>query len=611
MALVRPYPRAWLTQDLVAGITLAALAIPEVMGYTKISGTPVITGLYTMLIPVLVFAVFGSSRHLVVGGDSATAAIMFAGIAALGISGLEPYTSEWLALASLSALLSAGFLLLARIARLGFLANFISRTVLVGFLTGVGIQVAMGQLAGLLGVPSPDVSLDRMSGTVIRFGDTLSEIGQTSGATLAVSLSVLVTLIVFERWITAVPSGLVVVVGAIALSWAFDFSAHGVAILGPVPKGLPHIGLPQGVSWSDVTGLLAVSASMFLVILAQSAATSRAYAIKYQERFVENDDLVGLTAANVAAGLSSTFVVNGSPTKTAMVDGARSRTQVAQLTTAACVALVLLFLTEPLQYLPNAVLSAVVFLIGLKLVEIGNLREIWRLRKDEFWVAAATAAVVVGVGVEQGIVLALVLSLILHVKRHYVPADRVVSWDGDGRLRLSPPTPGTRSEPGLVVYRFAVGIFYANAERLSDEILGLVDVPDPPRWLVLQADAIDDIDFTGGKTLAELADQLRKRGVVFAVAGARPAVERELEQFGVTARIGEDQVFATLGDARAAFHAAASEIEHAADDQRHADAERRAQHDRARAEPGPLLHGADRVTRGGGADDAGPERDQR
>jgi SulP family sulfate permease len=553
---MRPYKRSWLARDVTAGITLAALAIPEVMGYTKISGTPVITGLYTMLIPVIAFAVFSSSRHLVVGGDSATAAIMFAGIAALQVPGLRPYTSEWLALASLSALLAAGFLLLARLARLGFLANFISRTVLVGFLTGVGIQVAMGQLAGMLGVPAPNVSLDRTSGTVIRFWDTLTDIGQTSGATLAVSLGVLATLIVFERWITVVPGGLVAVIGAIALSWIFDLSSHGVAILGPVPSGLPRIGLPQGVTWGDATGLLAVAASMFLVILAQSAATSRAYAVKYRERFVENDDLVGLTAANVAAGLSSTFVVNGSPTKTAMVDGARSRTQVAQLTTAVCVAIVLVFLTGPLRYLPNAVLSAVVFLIGLKLVEVGNMREIWRLRKDEFWVAAATAAVVVGIGVEQGIVLALALSLILHVKRHYVPADRVVSWDRDGRLHLSPPTPGTLSEPGLVVYRFAVGVFYANAERLSEEILGLVDVPDPPRWFVLEADAIDDIDFTGGKTLAELVDQLAERGVVFAVAGARPAVRRELDQFGVTAKIGADHVFETLDGAREAFRAA-------------------------------------------------------
>ena len=552
---IRPYDRSWLSRDVVAGITLAALAIPEVMGYTKIVGTPVITGLYTMLIPVVAFAIFASSRHLVVGGDSATAAILYAGIASLGIAGLKPYTPQWTALASLAALISALLLVLARVARLGFLADFISRTVLVGFLTGVGIQVAMGQFAGMLGVPSPQVSVSRASGALVKFWDTLKEFGRTSGATLAVSLAVLVTLIVFERWVKAVPGGLVAVVGAIAVSWIFDLSSHGVSILGPVPSGLPHIGFPHGVSWSDAAGLFAISVSMVLVILAQSAATSRAYAVKYRERFVANDDLVGLSAANLAAGLSGTFVVNGSPTKTEMVDEAKSRTQVAQLTTAVLVAIVLLFLTKPLQYLPNAVLSAVVFLIGLKLVEIANMRQIWRLRRDEFWVAAITAAVVVGVGVEQGIILAIVLSVILHVRRHYTPRNRVVTWDADGQLTLSHPEPGTVTEPGLVVYRFAVGLFYANAERLAEEITALVDVPDPPRWLVLQADAIDDVDFTGGKTLLELVDQLQARGIVFAVAGASPHVRKELGRFGLTERIGAARYFDTLRAARDAFHA--------------------------------------------------------
>src|SRR5437870_1323319 len=176
---IRPYQRPWISRDVIAGITLAALAIPEVMGYTRIAGTPVITGLYTILIPIVAFAVIGSSRHLVVGGDSATAAIIFAGIGSLGMAGLQPYTSRWLALASLSALLAAGFLLVARLARLGFLANFISRTVLIGFLTGVGIQVALGQVAGMFGVPAPNVATDRTAGTLIKFWDTLEEIGQT------------------------------------------------------------------------------------------------------------------------------------------------------------------------------------------------------------------------------------------------------------------------------------------------------------------------------------------------------------------------------------------------------------------------------------------------
>jgi high affinity sulfate transporter 1 len=550
---VRPYDRGLLAGDVVAGVTLAALAIPEVMGYTKISGTPVITGLYTILFPAVAFAVFGSSRHLVVGGDSATAAILFAGIAGLGVAGLQPDTNQWLAYASLAALITGGLLLVARVARLGFLADFISRTVLVGFLTGVGIQVALGQLAGMLGVTSPDVELTRVSGTVIKAWDTLKELPDTSVTTLAVSLSVIATLVVFERWFKAIPGGLVAVVGAIAVSWTADLESHGVAVLGPVPSGLPSIGLPSGVGWSDVVPLGATAGSMFLVILAQSAATSRAYAVKYKERFVENNDLVALSLANLAAGFSSTFVVNGSPTKTEMADEAHSKTQVAMLAMAATVAIVLLFLTKPLQYMPNAVLAAVVFVIGIKLVDIPQMRQILRLRPDEFWIAAATAAVVIGVGVEQGIILAIVLSLLTHVRRHYHPPDSVITRDDEGAAVENPVVPGAITEPGLVVYRFGAGLFYANAARLTEEALALVDVPQPPRWFVLLADGIDDVDFTGGNTLVELVHELAARNVVFALATVTRAVRPQLDRFGVTAAIGPDRIYATLNDAITAF----------------------------------------------------------
>ena len=553
---IRPVDASLLPRDVVAGVTLAALAIPEVMGYTKIAGTPVITGLYTILLPALVFAVLGSSRHLVVGGDSATAAIMYAGIAALGISGLQPGTNAWLGQASLAALITGCLLILARIARLGFLADFISRTVLVGFLTGVGVQVALGQLGGMLGVASPKIHLNRLSATLITFWDTLKKIPDTSVATLAVSLGVIATLIVFEKWIPLIPGGLVAVVGAIAISWGFDLEAHGVATLGNVPSGLPSIGLPSGVGWGDIGPLLATCVSMFLVIIAQSAATSRAYAVKYQEQFEENTDIVGLSLANIAAGLSSTFVVNGSLTKSKMAEEGKASSQIAMLAMAAMVAVVLLFLTKPLQYMPNAVLAAVVFVIGLKLIDWRHMAEIYRVRRIEFWIAAVTAVVVVGVGVEQGVILAIVLSLLDHVRRHYNPHDSVVVRDHHGELATVPAVTGTALEPGLIVYRFGVGLFYANAERFSKEALALVDGPEHPRWLVLLADAIDDIDYTGGKTLGELADQVRERGVVLAVAGAPAPVARELELFGLTEKIGLEHVFDSLEDAVAAFRAA-------------------------------------------------------
>jgi sulfate permease, SulP family len=551
---IRPYERRWAARDVVAGITLAALAIPEVMGYSRIAGMPVITGLYTMLVPVVAFGLLGSSRHLVVGADSATAAIMYAGIAGLGLAGLQPATPRWVALAGLSALLAGAMLWLSRIARLGFLADFLSRTVLMGFLTGVGIQVAAGQVGGMLGIPKQTSDVPFFSGALIEFGKTLGHIGQASWQTTVVAACAIAVLVGFERLTRAVPAGLVGVIGSIVLSWALDLQAHDVATLGPVPSGLPGVGLPSGVSWHDVQILLPTAASMFVVILAQSAATSRAFADKYGERFSEDNDLVGLGAANLAAGLTGAYVVNGSPTKTEIVDEARSRTQVAQLTTAATVAIVLLFLTAPLKYLPNAVLAAVVFVIGLKLIAVRQLREVHRVRREEFWIAVLTTVVVVVIGVEQGIALAVVVSLIVHVKRHYAPHDSVVTFGTDGRVRLAPPEPGTVTEPGLVIYRFNVGLFYANAMRLADEIRGLAP---GARWLVLAADAIDDVDYTGGQTLLEVADELAARGVVFAVAGASDSVRRQLDLFGLTEKIGAERYFDTLPAARDAFHRAA------------------------------------------------------
>jgi MFS superfamily sulfate permease-like transporter len=242
-----------------------------------------------------------------------------------------------------------------------------------------------------------------------------------------------------------------------------------------------------------------------------------------------------------------------------MADEANSKTQVAMITMAITVAIVLLFLTKPLQYMPNAVLSAVVFLIGVKLVKVLDMNEIRRLRLDEFVIATATAIVVVVVGVEQGIILAIVLSLLDHVRRHYEAPDAVVEVNEQNELVEVPVTPGARTEPGLVVYRFGVGLFYANATKLSEDVLALVDVPEPPRWLVLLADAIDDIDYTGGKTLLELAGQLADRNVVLCIAAAQ-RVMPELERFGIVDAIGADHIFVTGYEAIAAFRASEAPI---------------------------------------------------
>jgi high affinity sulfate transporter 1 len=534
-----PIERARVPSEVIAGVTLAALGIPEVMGYTKIAGMPVITGLYTILVPIAVFALLGSSRHLVVGADSATAAIMAAGLA-----GLAPIASpQYVALAGALAIITGFFLILARLFRLGFLADFLSRSVLIGFLTGVGIQVAMGQVAGMLGVPSGT------GGTIGKFIGTLENIGDTSMATLAVSLSVIVVIVGGRMISKKIPGALIAVVGAIFVSWNWDLAAHGVSTLGPVPGGLPDFGVPD-VSWGQVWPLVTTALAIFVVVLAQSAATSRAYAAKYQDPFDENVDLVGLGLANAAAGLSGTFVVNGSPTKTQMVDSAGGRTQLAMLSTSVIVLIVLLFLTKPLQYMPNAVLASVVFIIGAELVDIAGMRNVAAVRRDEFIVATITAATVVAIGVEQAVVLAIVISLIDHVRRGYAPKDSVFVRQADGQLEPVPPSPSARTANGLAVYHFAASLYYANANRLSEEVLGLTSPSVPPlRAICIDASAIADVDFSGGQVLRELAGALNERSVRLVFADVAQGVRHELDRYGVTAVIGTDSYFEHIRDA--------------------------------------------------------------
>ncbi|MBL8777254.1 MAG: SulP family inorganic anion transporter [Acidimicrobiales bacterium] len=553
-----PLDRAGITTQVVAGITLAALAIPEVMGYATIAGMPVITGLYTIVLPVVVFAVLGSSRHLVVGADSATAAVMAAGLAGLAATG----SKEYVALAGLLALMAAAFLLLARLVKLGFLADFLSRTVLIGFLTGVGVQVACGQVGGLLGIQEGTgiTLLGRTdNGTIGKLVSTLQNVGDVSWSTVAVSAAVIVVILGSKYVTKKVPGALIAVIGAIAVSWHWDLVDHGVSTLGKVPSGLPSLGLPSG-GVNAIASLIPTAISVFILILAQSAATSRAYAAKYNDDFDENVDLVGLGAANIAAGLSGTFLVNGSPTKTQMVDGAGGRNQVAQLTTGAIVVIVLLFLTAPLQYMPNAVLAAVVFLIGIELVDLGGMRRILRLRPDEFVVALATAVAVIAVGVEQGIILAIVLSVIDHLRNSYRPVTSVmVPVDGDPAWRQAPFRPDARTLPGLVVYRFAGGIYYANANHLVEDLALIVDTAETGgetlRWICIDSMVIDDVDYSGAEALRQVHASLTDHGVRLVVAEPLPQVRALMERYGLVDLLGEDAFYATLSDAVAAYRA--------------------------------------------------------
>lgn len=520
-----PLDRSRIPAEIIAGITLAALAIPEVLGYTNISGTPVITGLYTLLVPAALFAIFGSSRHLVVGADSATAAILASGLIGLAAAG----SGEYLALAGLLALMVGVLLLTASLVGLGFMADFLSRTVLVGFLTGVGIQIALRALSELLGLPG------HHHGTLMMVWSNRQISPDLNPAVLTVAVLVLAVIVgsrmLSTRFNRNVPGAMIAVIGAIVASWALDLQKT-MPVVGPVPTGLPDFALPQ-VSWSFALlwDLLPTALAMLVVVLAQSAATARAYADRYRERLDETRDLTGLGLANIGAGLTGTFVVNGSPTKTEMVDSAGGRTQLSLLVTAAIALMTLLFLTGPLSYLPKAVLSAVVLLIGLKLIDLKGLRDIYNKRRPEFWVALVTAAVVVIFGVEQGIVFAVLFSLIIHTRHGYRPKNLLIVKAPGGHWQARALDSDAQARPGLLIYRFNHSMYYANAERMQTEILSLADTADPPlRWFCIDASAVDDVDYTAIDTLAEIAATLQAKGLTLVFAQDVDAVNAKSRQ---------------------------------------------------------------------------------
>jgi SulP family sulfate permease len=542
---LRPVTREGALKDALAGFELAAMNIPQALGYTKIAGTPVVTGFYTLLLPLLAFAVFGSSRYLVVAADSATAAILAGGVSPLAAIG----SAHYMALASMVALLTAAFLLIARLLKLGFLSDFLSRTVLLGFLTGVGFQVGIAVLGEMLGVePHARRSL-------MRLGEILRDLPHAHLPTVFLSAAVLLVIFGIHSLAPRVPGPLIAVVGAVAASSAFDFAKRGIEIIGPVAGGLPHLGWPA-VSWQDVESLVPVAGSCLVMIVAQSAATARVYAVRHHQHLDENSDLLGLSAANLAAGISGTFVVNGSPTQTAMVESSGGRSQLAQVATSIVVGLVLLFLTRPLQYLPRCVLGAIVFVIAVRLIDLRGLRDIRRESPGEFALAVMTAAVVVIVGVEQGIVLAMVVSLLRIVGHSYRPHTGVLVRDEHRIWQTVPALPGAKTEPGLIIYRFDAALFYANAGLFAEEVARLVSHPESPvHWLIVDAEAIVHLDYTASRVLRELVQDLTSQGVELVFARVHPELLADLDRHHISEIVGPERIFRRLHDALRAFNA--------------------------------------------------------
>ncbi|MGA9849002.1 MAG: SulP family inorganic anion transporter, partial [Roseiarcus sp.] len=441
------------------------------------------------------------------------------------------------------ALLTSGLLVLARIFKLGFLADFLSRTALIGFLTGVGVQVGTAMLGDMLGV---NVASRR---TLVELWQILQGLPMLDPRLLGLSLFVVACILLGRRFAPNFPVSLIVVIGAIAASARLNLAQRGFPVIGPVPGGLPSLRLPQ-VTWSETLAVLPVAMSCFVMIIAQSAATSRIYAIRHQERVDENADILGLAAANAASAVSGAFVVNGSPTQTAMADGAGARSQAAQLVFAGIVLVVLLFLTGPLQYLPRCVLASIVFTIAVGMVDVEGIRNILQESRGEFMLALLTAAAVVAVGVEQGILFAIGFSLVRHVRHSYQAHAMVLIPDASGRWVPAPAQPGLVTAPGLIVYRYGADLFYANADRFVDQVRELIEkAPTPVQWLIVDAEAIGDIDLSAAQTLRGLLEDLSRKGVRVVFGRVNRYLLADMQRHRIAAIIGEGRIFPTLHEA--------------------------------------------------------------
>ena len=545
--------RQWLSRDLIAGATLAAIAVPEVMGYAKIAKIPVVTGLYTLVIPVIFFAIFRFRSHLVVGGSSVVAAVLASGLGGAAIAGVLPESQQWLAYVGVIALVCAAMLLIAGLCKLGFVADLISVPVSVGLYAGIGIFIASREMPGTLGLPTGN-------GTwLAQQWATLNAADQTNWKTVAFALGTAVVVLGCRRFRPNVPGSLLALVLGIAVSAAVGASASGVAVIGDVPAGLPPVGLPEGVGLNDLLAnsgsILLIAASCFFLIIVETAVTTRAVSRQTGVRAQLDRDLLSLSGSNLLAGLGSTMAVSGSATKTQFLYDERGRTQFANLTMALLVLLLLIF-SSLLAKLPIAVISMLVFILGCRMVNVKSLRRIFGQSRLEFVAAISTAIITCIFGVQYGVVVAIIFSILNIFKHQWSPGAFVVGLDGVNDPTYTASRPGLESQPGLIVFRYTANLFFANARHYADDVRAIVtQAPHPVEWFVIDGSSLGNIDYSAGVELHTLFDFLEQNEITLALARADQHLSEVLSNLSLDQRIAEDRRFATLPEVYAAFNA--------------------------------------------------------
>jgi sulfate permease, SulP family len=513
------------SRDVLAGITVAALALPAAMAYAELAGLSPVNGLYALLLPTVVYVLLGSSRQLVIGPEGSISALVAAAILPLAAAG----SADAVELAAALALLVAACFLVARALRLGWLADYFSRPVLIGYLHGVAVVLVVSQLGKVLGL-----EIDARD-PLLQLGEVVRELGETSGVTLAVGLAALAVLIPLRYVASRFPAALVVVLGAIVVSWWLDLEEHGVAVIGNVPSGIPDLDVPIP-GGGDTLLLLPAAAGIFLVSFADQILTARSFAGKHGQHVRAQQEVLAMGAANAAAGLTQGFPIGASGSRTAMSDTMGVRTQLAGLVAASAILLILLFLTDPISYLPKTVLGAVIIAAAIGLVDPRVWRALWTTDRVEVTIAAVTTAGVVAVGVLEALVFAVGLSIVDVARRSARPHDAVLGWVEElGRYGDVAVHRTARVTPGVVVYRLDDRLFFANAGYVKGRVLEAVrGAPTPTHAVVFDAEAVTHVDATGLVALEDLIDGLRKEGIELSVARAKTPLAARLAEFGLS-----------------------------------------------------------------------------
>jgi SulP family sulfate permease len=530
------YRGGTLRRDLLAGVTVAALALPASLAYAEIAGLSPVIGLYALLLPAVAYAIFGSSRQLIVGPDGAIAALVGAAVIPLVAD-----QGQRASLAALLALLVGAAFLGAWAARLGWIADYFSRPVLIGYLHGIAAVLVVGQLGKLLGL---SMSAQTSPGQI---GEIVRELADLSWTTLAVGLASLTALLLLGWLMPKLPGPLIVVVLAIVASATVGLASMGVTVVGYIPSGLPNLEVPD-LRLRYILTLLPPAVGIFIVAFSTGILTARSVAGLHGQHVHANTELASMSAANLAAGFSQGFPVGASGSRTFVNDQMGARTQFAGLFAAAVIALILLFLTGPMQYLPEATLGAVIVGAALGMIDLAAWRGLARISRAEVSIAVITMVGVITVGVLRALLLAVALSIVDAVRRSATPHDAVLGWverlDRYADVRLHP---SAKIVPGVLVYRLDDRLFFANANYVKGRIHeAIAGAPAPVRWLVFDAEALNHIDATGLRMLTELIESLRKESITFVFARLHDHTRKHLEEPGVVDLVGEDHLYPTV-----------------------------------------------------------------